>query len=76
MVRSRQSGLALPEDPTEEELARDSALLEADRVQVLRCRGEDNRRRFATGYIHNDADELRCFVWIRHLTRSWNRPAP
>ena len=48
MVRSRQRGPALPEDPTEEELARDWTLLEADRVQVLRCRGgEDNRRRFA-----------------------------
>jgi TnpA family transposase len=37
----------LPEDLGEEELARDWTLSEADRAQVLRCRGDDNRRRFA-----------------------------
>ena len=37
----------LPEDPGEEELARDWTLSEADRAEVLRCRGDDNRRRFA-----------------------------
>jgi TnpA family transposase len=45
--RRRQPGLALPEEPTEEELARDWTLSEPDRVEVLRCRGDDNRRRFA-----------------------------
>ena len=40
-------GVALPEDPSEEELARNWTLSEADRSQVLRCRGDDNRRRFA-----------------------------
>ena len=39
--------VALPEDPSEEELARNWTLSEADRNQVLRCRGDDNRRRFA-----------------------------
>ena len=37
----------LPEDLGEEELVRDWTLSEADRAQVLRCRGDDNRRRFA-----------------------------
>lgn len=45
--RRRQTGLSLREDPSEEELARDWTLSEADRVEVLRCRGDDNRRRFA-----------------------------
>lgn len=45
--RRRQSGLTLPEEPGEEELARDWTLSEADRMEVLRCRGDDNRRRFA-----------------------------
>jgi hypothetical protein len=39
--------LPLPEDLGEEELARNWTLSEADRAQVLRCRGDDNRRRFA-----------------------------
>jgi hypothetical protein len=47
LERRRQGGLALPEDPSEEELARDWTLAEVDRAEVLRCRGDDNRRRFA-----------------------------
>jgi len=43
--RQRQRGLTLPEDPGEEELARNWTLSEADRAEVLRCRGDDNRRR-------------------------------
>ena len=35
------------EDLSEEELVRDWTLSERDRAQVLRCRGDDNRRRFA-----------------------------
>lgn len=35
------------EDLSEDELVRDWTLSESDRVQVLRCRGDDNRRRFA-----------------------------
>src|SRR6516164_7071281 len=45
--RQRQRGLTLPEDPSEEELARNWTLSEADRAEVQRCRGDDNRRRFA-----------------------------
>jgi TnpA family transposase len=47
-MRSRQqSRVTLPEDSGEEELARDWTLSEADHGEVLRCRGDDNRRRFA-----------------------------
>ena len=37
----------LAADPTDEELARDWTLSAADQVEVLRCRGEGNRHRFA-----------------------------
>jgi hypothetical protein len=37
----------LPVDPTDEELARERSLSEAEKVEVLRCRGDENRRRFA-----------------------------
>ena len=47
MRSRRQSRLTLPEDSGEEELARDWTLSEVDRGEVLRCRGDDNRRRFA-----------------------------
>jgi TnpA family transposase len=47
MPDRRRAGLTLPQDPSEEELARDWTLSESDRVEVLRCRGDDNRRRFA-----------------------------
>ena len=45
--RQRQRGLTLPEDPSEEGLARNWTLSEADRAEVERCRGDNNRRRFA-----------------------------
>jgi TnpA family transposase len=45
--RQRRAGPNLPEDPSEEELARDWTLSEADLAEVLRRRGDDNRRRFA-----------------------------
>ena len=45
--RQRRTGPLLPEDPSEEELARDWTLSETDRSEVLRCRSDDNRRRFA-----------------------------
>lgn len=47
MAERRRQTLSLPEDPSEEELARDWTLSQADRVEVLRCRGDDNRRRLA-----------------------------
>jgi hypothetical protein len=43
----QQGGLTSPEDPIEEELARNWTLSEAGYAEVLRCRGDDNRRRFA-----------------------------
>ena len=45
--RARRHLLVLPEDPTDEERVRHWTLSEADTREVLRCRGEDNRRRFA-----------------------------
>jgi len=45
--RRRQPGLTFPEDPSEEELARGWTLSEDDRTEVLHCRGDGNRRRFA-----------------------------
>lgn len=46
-ARQRNHISALPEDPSEEELARNWTLSETDRTQALRCRGDANRRRFA-----------------------------
>src|SRR5262249_30948509 len=45
--RARRHLLVLPEDPTDEDLVQHWTLSEADTREVLRCRGEDNRRRFA-----------------------------
>ena len=44
--RRRKSGIWLPEEPSEEELARHWTLSEADRREVSQCRGDENRRRF------------------------------
>ena len=41
------SGVRLPEDPSDEGLARNWTLSESDKREVLLCRGEENRRRFA-----------------------------
>ena len=45
--RQRRHPVELPEDPTEEELARDWALSDEDREEARRCRGEASRLRFA-----------------------------
>jgi Domain of unknown function (DUF4158) len=37
----------LPPGASEDELARDFSLSEADKMEVRQCRGDDNRRRFA-----------------------------
>jgi hypothetical protein len=50
------SGLALPEEPGIEELARDWTLTETDIREVLFCRGTDNCLRFAL-----QLGVLRCF---------------
>ena len=39
--------LALPADPSEDELARHWSLTPADLAEIGRCRGDDHRRRFA-----------------------------
>ena len=45
--RAHRPVLVLPVDPSDDELLRHWTLSEADRREVLRCRGDDNRRRFA-----------------------------
>ena len=45
--RQRRHPVALPVDPTDEELARDWTLSEADKAEVLRCRTDRHRRSFA-----------------------------
>ena len=43
----RRNPVALPADPSDEELARGWTLSAADTAEVLRCRGDDSRLRFA-----------------------------
>jgi hypothetical protein len=43
----RRSGVVLPEDPSDEELARNWTLSASDRREVRLCRSEENRLRFA-----------------------------
>src|SRR5437879_10406238 len=45
--RAHRPVLVLPEDPSDDELLRHWTLSEADTREILRCRGDDNRRRFA-----------------------------
>jgi TnpA family transposase len=45
--RQRRTPILLPVDPTDEELALDWTLAEEDLVEVARCRGDKNRRRFS-----------------------------
>jgi hypothetical protein len=47
VARARSPRVLLPVDPSEEELAGDLSLSEADKTEVRQCRGDDNRRRFA-----------------------------
>ena len=46
-ARAHRPVLVLPVDPSDDELLRHWTLSEADKREVLRCRGDDNRRRFA-----------------------------
>ena len=46
-VRRRTSSLILPEDPSPEDLVHSWTLSARDHAEVLRCRGDANRRRFA-----------------------------
>ena len=45
--RQRRTPILLPVDPTDEELALDWTLSDADIVETRRCRGDANQRRFA-----------------------------
>ena len=45
--RRRPPSLILPEDPSPEDLAQAWTLSDRDRAEVLRCRGDAQRRRFA-----------------------------
>jgi Domain of unknown function (DUF4158) len=45
--RQRRNPVVFPEDPTDEELARDWTLSEADKAEVLRCRTNHHRLSFA-----------------------------
>ena len=47
LIHHRISSLLLPEDPSPEELLQFWTLSARDRTEILRCRGEANRRRFA-----------------------------
>ena len=46
MTPARQR-LAAPADPGEDELARHWSLTASDMAEIIRCRGDDHRRRFA-----------------------------
>jgi hypothetical protein len=47
LIHRRTPSLILPEDPSPEELLQFWTLSARDRAEVMRCRGEANRRRFA-----------------------------
>jgi TnpA family transposase len=53
-IESRFSGrkAQLTGDPSEEDLARDWTLSAEDKAEVLKCRGDENRRRFAIQLCH------------------------
>ena len=46
-MRRHAPFIIVPDDPSHEELLQSWTLSDRDRVEVLRCRGEANRRRFA-----------------------------
>ena len=46
-LRRRSPSLLLPEEPSREELAQFWTLSDRDRVEITRCQGEANQRRFA-----------------------------
>ena len=47
LITSAREPLAAPADPSEDELARDWSLTASDLAEIIRCRGDDHRRRFA-----------------------------
>ena len=79
--RQRRSLLSLPLDPSDEELARDWTLSEADRAEIQQCRGDDNRLRFAIqlcilrlyGCFLNDYETVPLRI-VNHLGRQLGLP--
>jgi hypothetical protein len=74
--RQRRSPVTLPDDPSDEELARDWNLSQADKAEVFRCRTDQHRLSFAIqlcvlrihGRFLSDFDAVG--VWItNHLCR-------
>jgi hypothetical protein len=47
LIHRRALSLVLPDDPSQDELLQYWTLSAQDRTEVLRCRGEAHRRRFA-----------------------------
>ncbi len=45
--KPKKPAFILPEEPTNEELAFDWTLSQEDKAQIYKCRGDDNRRRYA-----------------------------
>ncbi len=71
-----------PSDPTDEELARDWTLSARDLVEVRRCRGNDNRHRFAIQLcalraLHRFADDVEAVPVriVNHLGSQLGLPA-
>jgi hypothetical protein len=69
----------LPEDPSEEELARNWTLSEADRREAAQCRGDENRRHFALQLCvlrrHGrllESGEIAPVRILNHLGAHWN----
>lgn len=81
MSKSRRRDVELPQDPSDEELARDWSLSTEDRGAVLRCRGDDKRlsfalqlcvvRRFGRFLVDYDGIPVRI---INHLGRQLDLP--
>jgi hypothetical protein len=72
---------SLPLDPSDEELARDWTLSEADKIEIRQCRGDDNRLRFAIqlcllrlhGRFLNDYETMPLRI-VNHLGRQLGLP--
>ncbi len=45
--KPKQPTFVLPKEPTNEELAFNWTLSQEDKTQIYKCRGDDNRRRYA-----------------------------
>ena len=79
--RQRRTPVVFPEDPTDEELARDWTLSEADQAEVLRCRTNHHRLSFAIqlcvlrgqGRFLSDYELVGVRI-INHLCRQLNLP--